>query len=154
MGWTETHYDKQQGGLLDFFSREFGSIELLDLAVVQRRVAYLACRHPEPGGNGRVWAAVVLLRFTRGRMNIMYKEMDEGMGPSESSCPERILQRLTPLPDLTPEAASEIAQLRAGIDTLPYRMGFGGTVAPDLSVGVWWPPNRPKGGRADAEEHR
>jgi hypothetical protein len=75
--------------------------EVLDCAIVRRKVAYLAVRHTNTEtGASYVFAAVVLLNFIpkpRDGYGFGYKDMDEGMGPVEDDCPERILKLLTPI---------------------------------------------------------
>ncbi|MFI6512897.1 DUF6927 domain-containing protein [Streptosporangium sp. NPDC050855] len=48
---------------------------------------------------GETWALVVLMRNDRkssGGCNFYYKDLDETMGPVESTCPDRILDLLSP----------------------------------------------------------
>jgi len=92
MGWSYTH---REPGMADraWFRHEWGSrIRILDSATVNSTF-YAACEHEnEPG---KVWAAVVLVKRCHGYHNFGWKDMGEEMGPCESKCPERILNRLT-----------------------------------------------------------
>jgi hypothetical protein len=96
MGWTSMHRDK---GLTDrdFFEREFPQTLTERGEVVacgtKNNVFYAAVRERE---TNEVWALVVLLRRGRGHFNFSYKEMEETMGPVESSCPASVLEALTP----------------------------------------------------------
>jgi hypothetical protein len=64
-----------------------------DIALVGRNTAYVAYRQPGPGA--ACFAIVMLLRYSRDEL--MFKDMDEFMGPNESDCPKRILDLLTPI---------------------------------------------------------
>lgn len=73
----------------------------LDCAIVNMRTAYLAVETVKDGSR-TVWAAVILLQFSKGKYGtpeMGKKEMSEDMGPNEAGCPRRILELLTPLPD-------------------------------------------------------
>jgi hypothetical protein len=103
MGWLETDYYKGKP-LFEFFSERFNweHGKLLDLAVVNRQVAYGAWQNTRPDGTTYVLGIVILIKWSPGR--ICYKDMSEDMGPCENSCPERILKQLSPLEDfLEPE---------------------------------------------------
>ena len=51
--------------------------------------------------------AVLAVKRTRDYYNFTYKDMDESVGPCESSCPERLLDRLE---ELVPEPPNEYAR--------------------------------------------
>jgi hypothetical protein len=97
MGWTFTNKPKGQT-VKDFFEKEFtndGKTGVLDCAVVNRNVAYLAYKSFK---DGHVFAIVCLLQYRPHDYyyNFGYKDMDESMGPLEHDCPERILNLLSP----------------------------------------------------------
>lgn len=109
------------------FSGEFNGIvhEVVDLAIVKKRTAYLAVRrtHKE-SGKQKTMAVVVKLRFwgqTLPHPQMEYKSMGEFMGPYDRECPARILDLLTPLGQSTDGYAGEwrsdcrerISQLKA-----------------------------------------
>ena len=98
MGWTGTSYYKGKP-LFEFFSERFNweHGKLLDLAVVNRQVAYGAWLISKPGKATYVVGMVILIKWGCGE--IWYKEMSEDMGPCEARCPERILKQLSPLED-------------------------------------------------------
>jgi hypothetical protein len=104
MGWTGTHYDKRNGGLRGFFEREFcldnefRTLKFLDFAALKRgQECYAACESVvKATGERKVFALVILCKFTRDEFNLTYKDMDESMGPCYHDCPERILNLLTP----------------------------------------------------------
>ncbi len=59
------------------------------------RVFYAAVRYNDDQPNaGQVFALVVLMQRAGG--TFYYKEMDDTMGPAEDSCPDNILDLLTP----------------------------------------------------------
>lgn len=93
-----------------FFTRELGGenehfkITVLDCAVVNMRTAYLAISRLDKGTNKNVvYAEVILLYYKRNDPdeNLIYRPMDEFDGPNEAECPERILNRLSPLGDFS-----------------------------------------------------
>jgi hypothetical protein len=105
MGWTTTQRPTNvKKFLTDLVTWDNPEKETtnraLDCAIVNLHTAYLAVEKISPEGR-EVWAAVVLLGFypKERYYNFGYKAMDEGMGPCERSCPERILKLLTPLPE-------------------------------------------------------
>ncbi len=96
MGWTNLHKDPKQS-LADFFKHTFTSpsYEVLDVASYLN-VSYIALKRPD----NTVTAIVCLIMHTpNDHYNFSYKDMDEGMGPYENTCPERILKLLTPTED-------------------------------------------------------
>src|SRR5262245_28338027 len=106
MGWVFTHREKGQTNL-DWFRENLCGSEperLIDCATVGgafKGVAYCAYRTkavPE-GEPERVVALVILTQWVANDYyNFGYKDLDEGMGPSEDSCPKRIFDLLDPLP--------------------------------------------------------
>jgi hypothetical protein len=93
--------------LLEFFRKRFDGTtstekgELLDLAVVHRRVAYGAWRVTDLSTNeARVNGIVLLLTYPGeyGGGNFGYKDLSEASGPDECACPLRIYEQLSPLP--------------------------------------------------------
>jgi hypothetical protein len=100
MGWTGLHRAPGTSDR-DFFEQEFPATlmrdgRILDCATVGN-VFYAAVANNDtaPYKPGKTWALIVLMRRGRGEYNFHYKEMDEGMGPVECRCPERILDRLS-----------------------------------------------------------
>ena len=72
-------------------------LEVLDIKIVKLNTAYMAVRRTNRVSNESfVFGAVVLLAYPRGHFDIRYKDMDEDMGPYAVSCPESILNLLTP----------------------------------------------------------
>lgn len=89
MGWlfterSDTETDKE------FFAREFGSAEILDLAKYGSTI-YMKVKH-----HGKTFAVVCLTKWANAdRCNFGYKDVDESMGPYEvKGCPLRILDGL------------------------------------------------------------
>ena len=80
------------------YDRPDHSARVLRSALVGVRVYYAAVEHFSAKGRA-VFGIVCLVRYNlRDREGYIfgYKDMDEGMGPSESDCPEAILDLLTP----------------------------------------------------------
>lgn len=111
MGWTGI-YRNGRNSTADLLRRELSPRDhadpgagVQDLAIVNRNVAYAAFRYPGPGA--QCFAIVVLLKHSRDEL--MFKDMDEFMGPNESECPKRILDLLTPLdPDDDPNGYARV----------------------------------------------
>jgi hypothetical protein len=107
MGWTGLHRKSGQSDL-EFFRREFqhgvhrpgyGTFEILD-AMTKNWTCYRACRRVgEDGQPEPVFALVVPINRQGNGGMFSYKDQDETCGPCETDCPERILNRLDPLPD-------------------------------------------------------
>lgn len=96
MGWSETYKTRGQP-LKEFFAESFAyggdtDAGLIDLATHGRNLAYAAVKHPR----GYVFAAVIQIRYKRGHHNIIYRIDDESAGPNHATCPQRILDLLTP----------------------------------------------------------
>lgn len=98
MGWT--YLPRKGRDVKDVIRDEIvgsGRFEILDTAIVERKTAYSAVRHPD----GYVFALVTLLDYQPNSVyDIGFKDMDEGMGPVESKCPLRILELLSPVENL------------------------------------------------------
>jgi hypothetical protein len=61
---------------------------------------YMAIRNTDKAtGKVYVFAAVILISNTR-KHGFGYKDMDEGMGPYECACPDRIMRLLSPLAEM------------------------------------------------------
>lgn len=83
-----------------FFQREYPSMEILDASRVGG-VIYIAARKPrfdleeDPAAvDAEVFALV--FPFSNGGGQFVWKEQDETVGPYDTRCPDRILDRLTP----------------------------------------------------------
>lgn len=107
MGWSLVFRPEGQP-LLQFFADLFRidtptqASELVDLAVVHRRVGYGAWRTTCKSTNETyTHALVMLLSFPNGHQyeNLGYKDMSESDEPRECACPLRIYRQLTPLPN-------------------------------------------------------
>ena len=101
MGWTET--SRRGLSTKEFLRKEFEyesdrvRLEVLDIKIVKLNTAYMAVRRTNRVSNESfVFGAVVLLAYPRGHFDIRYKAMDEDTGPYAVSCPESILNLLTP----------------------------------------------------------
>lgn len=96
MGWSSTNKPRGQS-LKDYFKDEFAwrdhpEAGLVDIATAGWNLAYAAVRHP----SGHVFAAVIQIRYSRGYYNFTYRVDDESVGPVHATCPQRILEKLTP----------------------------------------------------------
>lgn len=94
MGWVSYYRAKGETDRTHF-ERELLSgpdYEIAQCASINR-VFYAAVRTIS---TGEVWALVVLMRWTRGRFNFAYKDLDETMGPAEADAPAAVLDALTP----------------------------------------------------------
>jgi len=96
---------------------------------------YAAVETTTGPGAGEVWALVCLTRWVpRDFFNYTYKEMTEQDGPTEASCPARVLDLLTPLPECSHDetwcrlCAAEIVQ-DEGTWITEYRPGWAPGVA-------------------------
>lgn len=100
MGWLSYHRAKGESNL-DHFRRQFDGERgrVLDCATVGN-VAYIAyCVQPKDR-SPYVGALVVLTQWVprpADGMNFAYKDQDESMGPTQTRCPQRILDQLSPL---------------------------------------------------------
>jgi len=96
MGWSSTYKPRGQT-LKDSFKDEFAwrdhpEAGLVDICSAGWNLAYAAVRHPR----GHVFAAVIQIRYSRGYYNFTYRVDDESVGPVHATCPQRILDLLTP----------------------------------------------------------
>ena len=93
MGWTLM--SEKPASPDAYFREQFGDrYTVVDSATVDLSEYYAAI---EDTGSGEVSCFVAMIRWQRDAFG--YKDMDERMGPVIDSCPERILDLLTPLPD-------------------------------------------------------
>lgn len=119
MGWLFCHRPEGQS-IKSFiknnfeFERDQSGLEVLDIAIVDITTAYLAIRYSNDAQcKSFVYAAVLLLRyFPNKHNNTGYKSIDESALPFYFSCPERILNLLTPL-DLPDGPHSELGREHA-----------------------------------------
>ena len=104
MGWSTTFKGKYTSAKeyieknLLVWKSETHNYSVLDGGVVKFLTYYGAVEKTEiTTGKKEVFAVIILLRYYKNQYdNFGYKDMDEGMGPCESACPERILKLLTP----------------------------------------------------------
>lgn len=103
MGWTYTY--KQPGkSVVDFFKEQFNhendftKSEVIAGGVKNFKTAYMAYKITNKAtGTFDVIALVCLLSYApKSYNNFGWKDMDEGCGPCECDCPEKILKLLTP----------------------------------------------------------
>lgn len=102
MGWIYTRKEPKVP-VVDFFKKQFDhendrtKCEVIDGGVKNFRTAYLAYKITDKDTNEfEVIALVCLLSYApKSYYNFGYKDMDEGGGPCETDCPERILKLLT-----------------------------------------------------------
>ena len=87
MGWI--CFRKGDKPVKDIIRDALRPNEVLDIAIVHMRTAYIAFR-----SKGEVVAGIFLLDY-RSDGEFCYKDMDESMGPYQVNCPERILKLLT-----------------------------------------------------------
>ena len=88
MGWTSFQAPAGKRHV-EILRAEMPSLTWLDWEDVGGTI-YAAVTHPKIDG---VFALVVLIERRGGQF--AYKDMDESMGPYESECPARILNKLT-----------------------------------------------------------
>jgi hypothetical protein len=90
MGWT---YFQAPAGKrsIEILRDEWPSLRFIDAQQVGQTVYAAVSTSKAPAD---VFALVVLVDRRNGQFG--YKDMDEGMGPYESECPQRILDKLTP----------------------------------------------------------
>jgi hypothetical protein len=96
MGWDGIRTNKT---FKDVFEEEYyqaiSSKKIIEYAEIvesnHESTFYVACKRT----NGAIGANVIL--FSRNGGEVLWKEMDEGMGPYGYDCPERILKLLSPL---------------------------------------------------------
>jgi hypothetical protein len=104
MGWTYTYRPKGVT-TADWFEREFGM--KFKATATKAGVFYAVIELDAekearlvPDANGKVRVALVLLtKWAKGDYNFGWKDMDEFMGPVESTAPAAVLDFLSPIAD-------------------------------------------------------
>jgi len=112
MGWTFSHRSKGISDR-DWFAHQWGNdfASRIKAAATKNGAFYVALETTDerlvPDENGKVVVAIVcLIKWVpRDYYNFGYKDMDEFMGPVESSCPAKILDLLSPFKPLALDAA-------------------------------------------------
>ncbi len=102
MGWTGIEMDRKitKKVIRETLKSELSSLDIVDQELVKNPLyirgtddekyqLYAAVR----GKDGKVYALIVLITW-RGN-ELLYKEMDEGMGPCAYACPKKILDKLS-----------------------------------------------------------
>jgi hypothetical protein len=110
MGWTWTN--KGRESVKEFFTREWPDIEIVECAVVNLRVAYMALRYTDKSKPQDVWAGILMLGYNARDpyYNFGWKDMDETQGPGFHDCPEKVLDALTPVPSRWSERTQNTAK--------------------------------------------
>lgn len=85
----------------DFFQAQLSPGRTILDSVTMRaggdwRSVFYAAVEDRTGDTPTVWAFIVLINRPGGAHNFVYKEMDETVGPAQTTCPGRILDLLTP----------------------------------------------------------
>lgn len=98
MGWTCTYHNDQSSK--EFLLREFQQPgwEFIDYTMLGSTF-YGLCKMTREN-NAPIYFGTIILTERRGG-EICYKEMDESMGPNESRCPLRIINKLEELAPLS-----------------------------------------------------
>jgi len=107
MGWLSVHREAGTSDKEWFQSELLGEHYRIEDCATVGSAFYAICVPTDGREEPRAIMAVVLVTRTRGYYNFTYKDMDESVGPCESSCPERLLARLG---ELVPEPPSEYAK--------------------------------------------
>jgi hypothetical protein len=95
MGWLTFHETRTAKQYFTDMINDCKGIELVDIAIVNFRTAYIAIKDIE---KGYTYCLVYLLhRAPNSYHNFGYKDMSEFSGPCVDDCPERILIKLSPL---------------------------------------------------------
>lgn len=98
MGWTTFHETRTAKEYFTDMVKRCEGIELVDIAIVSFRTAYLAIRD---NNLGYTYCAVYLLhRAPKSYYNFGYKDMTEFACPAVTDCPKRIIDKLTPLDEI------------------------------------------------------
>lgn len=98
MGWTTFHETRTAKQYFTDMVDRCEGIELVDIAIVSFRTAYLAIKDNKLG---YTYCAVYLLhRAPKSYYNFGYKDMTEFAGPGVTDCPKRIIDKLTPLDEI------------------------------------------------------
>lgn len=98
MGWTSLTRSRDESDR-EFFAREFSCCQIVDFSKVGN-VAYMVLERIEmPGKRFALvclteWDSWNALNFRY--FNFRYKDISEEMGPCESNCPVRLLDKLSP----------------------------------------------------------
>jgi hypothetical protein len=123
MGWTSYYRAPGQTDLDHFRNELIGTTDpagaanadgvrhALIAGASYRNVFYGAVQISHPDGSSYVTAVVCLMKRFPSRKpawsndaNFCYKSMDEGAGPCETQCPQRILDLLSPIEQIYPGA--------------------------------------------------
>ena len=134
MGWTSEHRDKGTSNK-DWFAAKLDGPQnkVLDAATVGG-TCYIALRVNEEDAS-YVTALVILTQWNpHDYYNFSYKIMGESMGPRGASCPQRILDQLSPLDEIPfSEQGREWAEdwRKACVDRLADKKARGSVSAGD-----------------------
>jgi hypothetical protein len=133
MGWLFHNEKLRQETPVQYITREFTHTSgtrhatVLDAAAV-RGTIYAAIRNTDKEtGKSYVFCAVILFKNSK-KNGFGYKDMDEGMGPCEVDCPNRIMRLLSPVEDMpNPGYAADwrarVAQAKAARRKVADRLG-------------------------------
>lgn len=103
MGWTSFNFNGTKAEFIEYqFNREPKWGNVIDYSI-KGNVLYIAVKLGENHGEqaGEITALIVLTSVKRNTYyNFSYKDMTEGCGPSQSDCPKRILDMLSPVEKL------------------------------------------------------
>lgn len=95
MGWLTFNWTGTAKQYFEEMYQKETNFEIVDIAVVGFRVAYIAARNKT---TGHIICHVNLLhRAPKSYYNFGYKDMSEFSGPNVVTCPKRILDKLTPM---------------------------------------------------------
>lgn len=98
MGWLTFHETRSAKQFFtDMYADEKGC-ELLDIAIVGFRTAFLAIRDKEK--NYVYCQTYMLHRAPKDYYNFGYKPISEFCGPNTDNCPKRIIDLLTPIEEI------------------------------------------------------
>lgn len=99
MGWLSYHRPKGQSDL-EHFQEKFGAERTILASATywenDYRVMYAAVRDNTGPQAGRVWAFVVLQKWSGGYYNYAYKDLDETVAEGWDRAPAKVLDLLTP----------------------------------------------------------
>ncbi|MEO9191632.1 MAG: hypothetical protein ABI224_16750, partial [Acetobacteraceae bacterium] len=105
MGWLFLHHKLRHQTPAEYVTQHFThdngttSATVLATATVGGTI-YAAIRNADTStGKSYVFAAVILFRNNE-KDGFGYKELDEGMGPCEVDCPDRIMRLLSPIEEI------------------------------------------------------
>lgn len=128
MGWLFQREKLRHETPAEYFTRHFthdsetASATVVATSTVRGTVYGAIRNHDKQTGASYVFCAVILFRNSD-KDGFGYKDMDEGVGPREVDCPDRILRLLSPISDLpSPGYAAEwrarVAESKARRQTL------------------------------------